>query len=482
VEQAAGFPVAEQDAAESAWEDRESPAPVRGWEQEDSHLADDALGLYLQQMGLTPLLGRDEELELARRLDQLRRRYRRAALWNWGVLARVVDTFRQIQAGELVLERTIDVVPSLGLTAEEVAKRLRHDLDALEALVREATTDFRQRLRRGLPAPSGRWRRERQRRLRRAVRLAEELSPRTELLDRWTEELEQQAAFLGSIDRSIPAGVRREESQRLLLEARATPEQLDLLARVLRRRRDLYRQARRELAEANLRLVVSVAKRYRGRGIPFADLIQEGNSGLMRAVDKYDFRLGWKFGTYATWWIRQGVTRALEDQARLVRIPCNQLSTLGALERVRGELKVRYGREPTTEEVAAALKIAPKEARLLRLAGRQPVSLHEPLERQGDNDLQEFLPDTQTAPPGQAVDRHLLKDRIAEVLRSLAPRDREVIELRFGLRDGQPRSLDEIAQVLGVTRERVRQIEVRGLVKLRQPERRERLAGFAEQG
>src|SRR5262249_12443482 len=259
-----------------------------------------------------------------------------------------------------------------------------------------------------------------------------------------------------------------------------TPEELTRLVRVLDRRWAEYQQARRELAEGNLRLVVSIAKRYRGRGLSFGDLIQEGNRGLMRAVDKYEHQLGFKFGTYATWWIRQGITRALADHGRTVRVPCHQVSMLAAIERVRGELSVQFGREPLVEEIAASLGLTPEDTRSLRLVARHPLSLHEPLGDDGERSLEDFLGDQETTNPSQTVDRHLLRERIAEVLRSLTPREREVIELRFGLRDGQPRTLDEVARCYGITRERIRQIEARGLLKLRQPMRSQRLEGFNE--
>jgi RNA polymerase primary sigma factor len=310
------------------------------------------------------------------------------------------------------------------------------------------------------------------------------------LLDHWTEELQQQTAQVRDLLRQMDAeghatgqgGNVTEHAQQLrslLLRVQALPQELPGLVRVLARRRAVHRQARNELAQANLRLVVSVAKRYRGRGLPFADLIQEGNSGLMRAVDKFDHRLGYKFGTYATWWIRQGVQRALSDTARTVRVPCHRVALLGAIDRVRGELLAEKGREPTMEQIAAVLKITPEEAKALRVAGRHPVSLNEAPEDY-EHAVQDFLSDGHAPNPGQVVDQHLLKERLAEVLGSLAPRDREVIELRFGLRDGRPRSLDEVASTFGVTRERIRQIEARGLGKLRQGERRERLAGFVD--
>src|SRR4029077_14674007 len=193
------------------------------------------------------------------------------------------------------------------------------------------------------------------------------------------------------------------------------------LLAVIRGRHIKYQQARRELAEGNLRLVVAIAKRYRGRGLAFADLIQEGNRGLMRAVDKFEHRLGFKFGTYATWWIRQGITRALADHARTVRVPCHQVGMLAAIERVRGELSVRHGREPSVEEIAAVLGLTPEDARSLRVVGRHPMSLHDRTGGDGERALEDFLNDPSAANPGHTVDQHLLRERMAEVLRSLAP-------------------------------------------------------------
>jgi len=288
----------------------------------------------------------------------------------------------------------------------------------------------------------------------------------------------------GTYDRSAADRERRTKQVKQLrdlqLEARSTMEDLAGLVRVLERRRREYQKARRELAEGNLRLVVSIAKRYRSRGLPFSDLIQEGNRGLMRAVDKYEHRMGFKFGTYATWWIRQGIQRALADNARTVRVPCHQIALLAALERVRGELITATGREPTIEDIASVLGTSPDEAKSLRAVARPPLSLHEPMGDDAERALSEFIDDRQTVSPGENVDATLLKERINEVLRSLTPREREVIEMRFGLKDGTPRTLDEVARTYGITRERIRQIEARSLTKLRQPLRSQRLAGFAE--
>jgi len=214
--------------------------------------------------------------------------------------------------------------------------------------------------------------------------------------------------------------------------------------------------------------------------LPFSDLIQEGNRGLMRAVDKYEHRMGYKFGTYATWWIRQGITRALADHARTIRVPCHQVGTLAAVERVRGELAASLGREPSVEEIAALLGVTVEETQSLRTVSRHPVSLHEPLGGDGERALEDFLDDRSAVSPGKTVDQHLLRERLSEVMRSLTPREREVIEMRFGLKDGHPRTLEEVARTYGITRERIRQIEARGLLKLRQPLRSQRLQEFAE--
>ncbi|MFN5330855.1 MAG: RNA polymerase sigma factor RpoD/SigA, partial [Planctomycetota bacterium] len=329
------------------------------------------------------------------------------------------------------------------------------------------------------------------RKLIKAVILVEELSPRIDMLDRWTDEFIIRSAQIRDLEvasdmtgRSVVDRDRRtkavKELRDLLLDMRVPAERAASLAAVtLKRRRD-YQRARKDLAEGNLRLVVSIAKRYRSRGLPFSDLIQEGNRGLMRAVDKYEHRLGYKFGTYATWWIRQGITRALADHARTIRVPCHQVGTLAAVERIRGELSAKEGREPTVEDIAAVLGVSAEETHSLRVVARHPVSLHEPMGGDGERALEDFLDDPSATNPGMAVDQHLLRDRIAEVLRSLTPREREVIELRFGLRDGQPRTLEEVARTYGITRERIRQIEARGLLKLRQPVRSQRLVEFAE--
>ncbi|MCI0704126.1 MAG: sigma-70 family RNA polymerase sigma factor [Planctomycetia bacterium] len=466
----------------------EDDEPAR--EEEYASGPDDALGLYLRQMGSIPLLTRDKELALAKKLEHHRNRFRNAALVCPRVLARVLEKFEQIAAGQTPIDPNVDVYSSaqLRLSRVQILARLGTDLHTLKALLEQDTRVFAAGVRDEFRGTRRAWQRDRFYRLAKCRKLVAELSPRTELLERWTDELNDladellnlailHADSIGPADRAKTGKLLREAECR----ASMTADELAALVCVLRKRRVMYQKVRKELAEANLRLVVSIAKNYRNRGLPFSDLIQEGNRGLMRAVDKYEWRLEYKFGTYATWWIRQGITRALHDHARTVRVPCHQISLMARMERLRGELSAATGREPSAEELAAVLGVKEEDARSLRIVGRHPVSINDPLGGDGERALEDFLSAGMDPNPGDQVDQRLLKERINEVLKSLAPREREVIELRFGLKDGTPKTLDEVAQLYGITRERIRQIEARGLLKLRQPTRSCRLEEFADE-
>jgi len=462
-------------------------APIE--EEASGHGPDDALGLYLRQMGAIKLLKKDEERFLAMRLEKHRNRFRRASLLVAHIVGRSLTLFERVRAGQTALDPTIDVYSTeeMNLSREQILARMPYHLPLIKKLLREEAGHFAE----GLSLTDGplrrAWRVARYRRLRKMMKLMQELSPRTEQLERWVDEVydlaDEMEARAHAADNAMPDEVseREQELTDAQVKVHLTHFELASLVSILKKRRRGYQKVRRELAEANLRLVVSIAKNYRNRGLPFADLIQEGNRGLMRAVDKYEYRRGFKFGTYATWWIRQGVQRALADHARTVRVPCHQIGLIAKMERKRSELAATIGREPTPEEVALALGITEAETRSLRTVGRQPVSLHEPIGGDGERALEDFLSDTNTINPGETVDLRLLKERINEVLRSLAPREREVIELRFGLKDGTPKTLDEVAKQYGITRERIRQIEARGLLKLRQPTRRDRLEEFTDE-
>jgi RNA polymerase primary sigma factor len=458
-------------------------------EMETSSVSDDALGLYLRQMGAIPLLNRAAEIEVATRLENARTRFRTAAMRCSFIVQKALRLFERINAGQTALDPNIDVISTAGLKREQILARLPLHIPTLQKLLKKEEEEFAAALSLDSADKRMAWRRKRIRRLKKIASLMGEISPRTENIERWVDELAKKGnALLSAMEahdltkpRNVAARVSRGKTLReWMLAVQMDPEEFRIKIKMLRRLQFVFQTVRRELAEANLRLVVSIAKKYRNRGLPFADLIQEGNRGLMRAVDKYEYKMNFKFGTYATWWIRQGITRALADNARTVRVPCHQIATLSAIERLRGELSAATGREPSIEEISKRLGVKTDDTKSLRAVGRHPVSLHEPVGGEGERALEDFLSDHGTVNPGQTVDEHLLRERIVEVLKSLAPREREVIELRFGLRDGHPRTLDEVARVYGITRERIRQIEARGLLKLRQPIRSQRLRDFKE--
>ena len=253
-------------------------------------------------------------------------------------------------------------------------------------------------------------------------------------------------------------------------------EEIELAIRIV----EDDKKAKQRLAEANLRLVVSIAKRYVGRGMQFLDLIQEGNLGLIKAVDKFDYTKGFKFSTYATWWIRQAITRAIADQARTIRIPVHMVETINKVKKTSSQLLHKNGHDPSAEEIAQELDMAPDKVReILRLA-QEPVSLETPIGEEEDSHLGDFIPDDDALSPADAASISLLKEQLAEVLKTLTPREEKVLSLRFGLEDGHPRTLEEVGKEFNVTRERIRQIEAKALRKLRHPSRSKKLRDFLD--
>jgi RNA polymerase primary sigma factor len=445
---------------------------------------EDPVRLYLNQIGQFSLLTRTREIELARNVEVGRKKLRRLLLETDFVMQYAIDCLQRVQDGELPFDRTIQVAVSDRLEKHQVQGRLPHNLRTLQAMLLLNRRDYLTAMSRSRRPEERRaaWR-SLVRRRGRAVRLIEELGLRSEYIEGHAEqiiELEQLATRIAK-QRGRRGGKQEQaEFRKILRQHQETYGGLQRRVQKIKAARAAYHSAKRELSESNLRLVVAVAKKYRNRGVAFIDLIQEGNSGLMRAIDKFEYRRGFKFSTYATWWIRQAITRAIADQSRTIRVPVHMSPELARVKRISSQLCHEYGREPTVEEVAAAADISLDDARAISRMHHVPTSLHNTVGRGDDSEFGEFLPDKSESEPADAASQNMLRDQLSKLLKNLSWREREIVKMRFGLGDGYSYTLEEVAYVFRVTRERIRQIEARALRRLQAPQLSSQLVGFLD--
>jgi len=482
----------EPDPAVLSEEDLLRDADLPAYDDGDGKQIDDPVRMYLTQMGEIPLLSRNQEINLAKKIEVTRRRFRRKVLECDFALRAVVDVLKRVHTGELPFDRTVKVSQTENLEKEKILARMPHNLRTLEPLMEQNVEDFNRLMdERASEDDRVELRRIIRIRRRKTCTLVEELSIRTQKVQPLMKKLEQISQRMNEIEHEMERlrGNRAAKEDRanldrelrdLMLMTLEEPSFLRKRVDIMNQRFNEYEQAKRELSGGNLRLVVSIAKKYRNRGLSFLDLIQEGNTGLMRAVDKYEYRRGYKFSTYATWWIRQAITRAIADQARTIRIPVHMIETMSKLRNVSKKLLQQLGREPTIEETAQEAGISYEETKRVLKISRHPISLDRPVGESEDSYFGDFIEDESVESPVSAATQEMLKDKIESVLKTLTYREREIIKLRYGLGDGYTYTLEEVGRIFKVTRERVRQIEAKAVRKLQHPVRSRQLEGFLD--
>jgi len=481
------------DVEEDILDDSEMQAAVeKALAEQGSKRIDDPIRMYLTQMGTIPLLTREEEIRLAKKIETTRMIFRRRVLESDYAAGEAVKILKDVHAQKLPFDRTMRISTAEPHAKQKIEQRIPANLPTIERLLKLNLQAWESLEAGGLSAAQrATATREIALRRRRIGTLLEECCLRTGRIIPLYRKL------LGIVS-------KMREMQRNLAKAEKNPDRYDpedvyvmqeefdgLRNLVLepmdefeRRMRDIqrvfgeYEQAKRDLSGGNLRLVVSIAKKYRNRGLPFLDIIQEGNTGLMRAVDKYEYKRGYKFSTYATWWIRQAITRAIADHARTIRVPVHMIETMSKLRNIQKGLLQELGREPTIEEIAIKAKMPIEETRRVMKISRHPISLDRPVGESEDSHFGDFIEDERQASPSDSATSDMLRQRISDVLKTLTYREREILKLRYGIGDGYTYTLEEVGRIFKVTRERVRQVESKAIRKLQHPVRRQRLASF----